>query len=525
MSFFSAAYLLFMLTLLGTYYAVGRLFKRGQWVVILVFSLVFYTLMGGVDTLWYVCASAGISFVAARIFFSIDKHTKAHVKTLRSREEKKAYKKHRAGVRRLVLWGSIFLLVAVLCYLKYWNTFAWYLSLEPNPRSLGLMLPLGISFYTFQALSYLIDVYNEKYEPTSNFLKYFCYITYFPQIIQGPINRFDAMKDELFGYHNASDTHFAQASLLFLYGMMKKFVMADLLVEVIARVLDNDPTQFAGSIIAFAILLYSIQQYGDFSGGIDMVEATSEMLGIHMQPNFRQPYFSVSLADFWRRWHISLGLWMKDYIFYPLALTRPMKNLGKFLTKHSTTHIGRTVPAGIANICVFLLVGIWHGPEIHFLFWGLYNGAVIALSDFSRPWREHLLEKLSINTKSVIYHAWCVLQTFIIVNIGWYFDRIYDPSASFAALFHTVTHFNAHSFPSQFMDVAVNKLSMVGLSMIACVIVIVVSVCEERGIPVKAYITSKPVWVRYIIYLVGGFLVLLGSAMSTTHGGFMYANY
>ena len=127
--------------------------------------------------------------------------------------------------------------------------------------------------------------------------------------------------------------------------------------------------------------MYSFQQYADFSGGIDIVTGAAQLFGIELAPNFRQPYFSISLGDFWRRWHISLGSWMRDYVFYPFALLKPVQKLGKKISKRFGKHLGVVLPASIANILVFFLVGIWHGPEVHYILWGLYNGIVIALSD------------------------------------------------------------------------------------------------------------------------------------------------
>lgn len=525
MNFLSIAYILFMLALVCVYYAAGRLFKRGQWIVILVFSLIFYALVGSISTLGYVVATMVISYAAARVLECIDAATHAHVKTLTNRSEKKAYKQSRNLRKRVVLCVAIACMIATLCYLKYWNTLAYYLSFEKSPHSLGLLLPLGISFYTFSALSYVIDVYNQKYTPEHNIAKYACYLTYFPQLVQGPINRYDAMAPQLFAYHKASDTHFAPASLLFMYGLLKKYVIADCLVGFIATILDANPSTYAGSVVAFGILLYSAQQYGDFSGGIDMVQASSQMLGITMQPNFRQPYFSVSLADFWRRWHISLGLWMKDYIFYPFALTNCMKRLGKFLHRHTTTHLGRTVPAGIANIVVFLLVGIWHGPEIHFVWWGLYNGVVIALSDMLRPYCETLASALHINLKSHTYYVFSIVRTFIVVNIGWYFDRIVDPNLSIAALTRTVFAFNADAFASQLGGILYRNEIAFTLACIGCVLVFCTSVFSERGIDVASFICTKHVIWRYGMYLILGALVLLAIAVTKTQGGFMYANY
>ena len=171
-----------------------------------------------------------------------------------------------------------------------------------------------------------------------------------------------------------------------------------------------------------AILLYSLQQYADFSGGIDMVLGVAQLYGIEMMPNFRQPYF-LPRWDFWRRWHISLGAWMRDYLFYPFALTKPMQRFGKWATSHWGKHFGRVLPAAVANLLVFAVVGIWHGPQAHYLAWGLYNGLVIALADLLEPAFKKLNTVLHIPTESRGWHVFRIVRTFIIVNIGWYFDR------------------------------------------------------------------------------------------------------
>lgn len=148
-----------------------------------------------------------------------------------------------------------------------------------------------------------------------------------------------------------------------------------------------------------------------FPGGIDMVLGVAQLFGIEMMPNFRQPYFSTSLGDFWRRWHISLGAWMRDYLFYPFALTKPMQRFGKWATGHWGKHFGRVLPAAVANLLVFAVVGIWHGPQAHYLVWGLYNGMVIALADLLEPAFKKMNTALHIPTESRTWHIFRILRT------------------------------------------------------------------------------------------------------------------
>lgn len=258
-----------------------------------------------------------------------------------------------------------------------------------------------------------------------------------------------------------------------------------------------------------------------------MVEATSEFLGIPMQANFRRPYFSISLADFWRRWHISLGLWMKDYVFYPLALTRPMKALGKCVKTHISSHLGKTLPAALANIFVFLLVGVWHGADAHFIWWGLYNGLVIATSDIAKPLTQGLAHLLHINQKTRSYHVFSVIRCFIVVNIGWYFDRIFDAQTSFTCLYNTVFSFHAHMlYPTLYsIGIKEDQILAIALSFVMCVVVFVVSFINERGGNTLAYFDKQHHIARYALYIAVFLVLVFASYLSSNHGGFMYANY
>lgn len=208
-------------------------------------------------------------------------------------------------------------------------------------------MPLGISFYTFQAVGYLIDCYRGRHPAEKNFARFLLFISFFPQLVQGPINRYGELEPQFMARHTWDWERTKRALFLFAFGAMKKYAISNLTSPTIAAILDvEDASSLTGAMALLAILLYSLQQYADFSGGIDMVLGVAQLYDIQMMPNFRQPYFSTSLGDFWRRWHISLGAWMRDYLFYPFALTKPMQRFGKWATKHGGKHFGRVLPAG-----------------------------------------------------------------------------------------------------------------------------------------------------------------------------------
>ena len=360
MQLYSLQFVAFLCLSLAAYFALGRIAPRYQWTVLLAASLGFYVCTGW-HNLFFILLTAGSSWAVGMAFGKLEERSKAARKAASDRAEKKEIKARFNHYKWLVLLAALVLNFGVLSYIKYWNVLLDGLGMGESFLASSLLLPLGLSFYTFQSMGYLIDAYNGKVQPERNPLKYLLFVSWFPQLIQGPINRFDQLAEQLCAPRHFDAAGAKRALLLIGFGMLKKFVVADMLVKTIAACLDQVTPGTPGSIIVFGILLYSAQQYGDFSGGIDMVRGVSQLFGVRMAENFRQPYFSVSLGDFWRRWHITLGAWMRDYVFYPFALTDAMRRLGKWAGAHLGEHWGRTLPASVANILVFFLVGLWHG--------------------------------------------------------------------------------------------------------------------------------------------------------------------
>ena len=209
----------------------------------------------------------------------------------------------------------------------------------------------------------------------------FCVL--FPQILQGPIGRYSRLACQLFEPHAFGLQQITRSLELILWGFFKKMVLADN-AAVFADAIFGEPEKYSGLAIA-GVLAYSIQLYGDFSGGMDVVQGIAGLFGITLDENFRRPYFAVSVTDFWHRWHITLGTWMKDYVFYPVSLSGFMGKFGKSARKKFGKTLGRALPICIANIIVFLLVGIWHGAAWKFIAYGLYNGLIIGVSGIMAP--------------------------------------------------------------------------------------------------------------------------------------------
>ncbi|WP_407400799.1 MBOAT family O-acyltransferase, partial [Treponema sp.] len=367
------------------------------------------------------------------------------------------------------------------------------------------------------------------------FFKYFTFISFFPQLLMGPINRYDNLGKQLSQVNLYNFANIKKGLFLVLFGAMKKYCIADLLYEKISCVFDHHYASIPGLLIIFSILAYSVYQYADFSGGIDIVTGIAKMFGLDMAPNFKQPYFAITLGDFWRRWHISLGAWMKDYIFYPFAFTKRMQNLSKNLlkikNKNLGKHLARTIPAGLGNIIVFLIVGIWHGPEMHFVIWGLYNGLIIASSDLLKPYFEKISDILKIDVKSRVFKIFQIFRTFIIVNIGWYFDRITDVKESLIYLKQSITNITQYEIllEKDYLKSIYGSLGTfmaeVNLIFISSIIVLVISILRENKIDVYEAIQQKNIAIRWGTYYLLMILIILSMSYAPGTQTFMYAQY
>ena len=251
------------------------------------------------------------------------------------------------------------------------------------------------------------------------------------------------------------------------------------------------------------VLFYSLQQYCDFSGGIDLVTGIAQQMGITLAPNFKRPYFAVSLGDFWRRWHISLGSWMRDYVFYPFALTKPVSRLSKAAKGRFGQDFARALPAALGNILVFLLVGVWHGATSNYILWGLYNGVILAFSALMEPVYKAWNAAHSALAGSKAFHVFRVLRTFVIVNIGWYFDRCAHGADAFAMLGTTLTDWRAAQLTMETIAQLGVGLADFQLLMLCTALLFAVSLVQERGVVVRSWVSERNVLVRYLVLLLG----------------------
>ena len=427
MTLTSLSFYLLVLALLVLYYLVP---KRFQWVVLLIGSYAFYAFVC-LRYMGFIVITTLTTYFGARGMDAMTAHMEQTVAAHKQdweREERKAYKKRCKSRRKALMIAILLLNFGILAVLKYYNFFAESMEtlfasvgLTASLGHIGLLLPLGISFYTFQSMGYVLDVYREKVPAERNVGKLALFVSFFPQIIQGPIGVYDQLAHQLYAEHRYSFDNIRFGAQLILWGFFKKLVIADRAVGMIHTVA-GAYTDYAGTYVLLAAIVYALQLYADFSGGIDISRGVAQMFGITMGENFRRPYFSRTLTEYWHRWHISLGDWLRNYLFYPLSISKAFLNWGRHARQHLGSHIGKVLPTAVASLITFLIIGIWHGASWKYVAFGFWNGMVILVSTLLQPVSDKVVAALHIERKSAWYQVFSMLRTFVVVLIGYYFD-------------------------------------------------------------------------------------------------------
>lgn len=514
MAFTSVQFVVFLFLAATSYFLTP---KRYRWVTLFLVNYIFY-FMAGAGYFIYLLATTITIYLAGVKLGNMSAKNKADFAAAKGeldKEQKKAWKGNFTKKKRMVLIPALLFNFGILAVLKYYNFVGANLNALLERFSIGaevpvysFLLPLGISFYTFQSVGYLIDVYREKYEPERNLAKFALFISFFPQIVQGPIGRYHILAEQLYRPNTFSYERVKFGIQLMFWGAFKKLVIADR-AGVIVDTIFGYPDTFGGTYVAVAAFVYCIQLYGDFSGGIDIATGAAQVLGIQLEKNFERPYLATSIPDFWRRWHITLGAWFRDYVFYPLSLSKFFMKVGKKGRKVFGNYIGKLLPVLIPQFIVFFLIGIWHGAEWKYIAFGFYNGTLIVLGIlFDQPLKK-LMEKFHIKTECFSWRLFQVLRTLILVALGKIITRAPGVSAS---------AFMVHSMLSNWDgDILINGgLLKLGLDvqdlwvlLFSSLVLLTVSLMQESGIQVRETLSKQNLLFRWIIYLAAIFSLIL----------------
>lgn len=490
MLFTSYAFLAFVIALFVLYYALP---KKCQGYLLLFGSLFFYA-FAGISCLFYIAFTILTVFFAALLIDKNLQSSKTYIKEhkeILSKEEKKAYKRKREKARSMILAVAIVTNIVLLAFVKFSGFFLK-----------GLLMPLGISFYMFKSLGYLIDVYRENTDAEKNIFKYALFVSFFPELIQGPISRYGDMRDSLFGGHYFEAAKFAKGIQRILWGYFKKLVVADRLLIAVSTLI-GAPDVYRGGYVIILLLFYTIELYADFSGGIDITIGIAECLGINIRENFLRPYFSTSLAEYWRRWHISMCSWFRDYMFYPISTSKPVQNIAKFSKEHIGAKAGRRIPIWISSLIVWLSTGLWHGATLNFIVWGLLNFLVLMISEELTP----LYDRFHARFKwagGKPYTLFMMLRTFVLVCIMNLFDCFVKVGDTLSLLFSIFSK-------SAWTAAKGGNILELGLDMsdyivliTALIVMLAVSIFEEKnrdnGLCVRDMLLKRPYAVRFLLF-------------------------
>lgn len=445
MFFTSIEFIAFCAVLFILYYILPK--KAQPWLLLL-FSVAFFTSYS-VKNLAYIAVTVlttwGGALLMSHIFKAGDDYAAANKDTM-TREDKKAHKAKVKRMARAVLIAVMLFNFGILAVLKYANfvmsniTALFRFETSGTDLFLSIALPLGISYYTFMCMGYMIDVYRGKYKADRNIMHVALFAAYFPQLVQGPFSRFDEMGETLFAPHKFDGDRFSSAALRIAWGYFKKLVLADR-VAVAVNALIAAPDQYRGAYVVAAVILYSIRIYGDFTGGIDITIGISEALGIKLKENFVRPYFSKSIAEYWRRWHITLGEWFREYIFYPISISKPINKFAKKLKPRLGAGFAKRLPIYTATIITWFVTGIWHGATWNFIAWGMANCVVILISEELSPLYEKFHAKTGLGEDGV-YGAFMSLRTYLLMGCIRMFDCYATVGITFAAIGSIFTVWN-----------------------------------------------------------------------------------
>lgn len=465
MSILSFYFLAFLLFLSIIYYIVPNKIKP---MVVLAGNIYFY-LQFGIQYSLFLLSSVITVFLGA-IF----------VQSCRKRTAKKA-----------ILAVVLFINIGFLFHVKFTqyllNIAQRYIQFDSTSILTTIVVPVGIAFYTLQLSGYLIDVYREKYKAEKNFLKFISFSTFFPLMLQGPISRYGQLADQLYNKAKRTDIYrnFTFGAQLMLWGFFKKLVIADRTAIFVNEVFENYP-MYSGWTVIMAVIFYTIQIYTDFSGCVDICRGAAQLFGIDVIENFKQPYFAKSTQDFWRRWHISLSGWFRDYLYIPLGGNRK-----------------GTVRKYINILIVFFVSGLWHGVGIHYIVWGLMQGVFQIVGAITLPAKEKICAKLKINRSAGLPLFIQHLTTFFLINLSWLVFRANGTIATINMLKSIFTFSSPSNVNLTYLD-----LIILGISLL---LVFTVSYYKEKGYSIRNELSKQILPIRWGIFLLlFAAVVLLG---------------
>lgn len=512
MLFTSYEFILFAIAVILGYYIVPL---KIRWVWLLLASYTFYFVTNPIYLI-YITVTTVVVWGCGLLIDKKETAVKAYIdsnKEKLAKEERKAIKAKAKKTKKIYFLVGIIISIGILAVVKYTNFFisnvnsvAGAFGSHKTLSFVNIIVPMGLSFYTFQAVSYLIDVHRGTARAEKNLFKFALFVSFFPQLVQGPISRFNDLSLTLLGGNKFDSAKLARGLQRMLWGYFKKMVIADRILPVITAI-TQDPDQYGGAYVFVGMMFYAVELYADFTGGIDITIGIAEAMGIEMVENFKRPFFSKCIKEYWNRWHITMGSWFTDYIFYPVTVSKPMLNISKKSRKVLGEKIGKRVPVYLSSFIVWFLTGFWHGASWNFIVWGLGNFVVIMISQEFEPLFTKFRNAFPKFTGSRFYNFLQIVRTIFIMSLLRTFDCYRNVPLTFKMWKSMVVDFNfGFLTDGSLMNFGLTVFDYI-IALAGVIILITVSMVQRSG-SVRTKISAKPYAVKFCIWF-GLFLVVL----------------
>ncbi len=420
--------------------------------------------------------------------------------------------------RKFFLVASIVANLGVLAFFKYFNFFNTniaelysFLGLHYPIQNLSIILPIGLSFHTFQSISYTIEVYRGHQESERHFGIFALYVLFYPQLVAGPIERPQNMLPQFHKEHYFDYERVTSGLKLMTWGLFKKVVIADRLAVIVNEVYNN-PSAYEGPALILATFCFAYQIYCDFSGYTDIARGAAQVMGYDLMLNFRQPYFSKSIAEFWSRWHISLSTWFRDYLYIPLGGNRVSKMRWQ-----------------INLVIVFAISGLWHGASWNFVIWGLLHGFYLIASIQLGGLLSRFAESIGIGKLPRLYAAIQIFITFVLVCFAWIFFRAATLQDSIYVITHLTTGFGdffQQVLSGQIITPFTKQIIVVAGPAFAAMVLLEIAQYVQLSGSMREKIAARPVWQRWAAYYgIVAFLVVFGIWYEESGSQFIYFQF
>jgi len=408
--------------------------------------------------------------------------------------EETAPRERRTTLKKWIVAGSFATNLGILFFFKYFdfalsvcNRILAHLNMQMVDKPFDVLLPVGISFYTFQALSYTMDVYRGQIRAERNLLRYALFVSFFPQLVAGPIERSTSLMTQLRSVHEIKLWNYERITSglsLMLWGYFMKMVIADRLAILVDNVFDHY-TEHGGVALILAAVFFAFQIYCDFGSYSLLAIGSAKVMGFTLMENFNTPYFSTSIKEFWRRWHISLSTWFRDYLYIPLGGNRKGK-----------------VRTYINLMITFLASGLWHGASFSFVVWGGLHGLYQIIGSLLKPWKQRLLDLGRVKTDTFSYKLLECIVTFVLVDTAWIFFRAGSLRASVFYIGRIFTNFD----PWTLFDGSVYTLGLSSPEFLVAVVSLLIlflvdRIRYRRSMQIDEYLNTQSLWLRWFVYI------------------------